>query len=210
MHWGLIWDPMTHLISDHSYHIGSRSVTHVAKVFCHWEHKCVLGHNEGLSTQLTSSDPLVSWWTKVFYRSQCFTFVDLFVVTNTILTPTAIDRLFFQSSKILSHLIFTKQCVCVSACVCERYWPAGGLGLAGKQIHRVIGEAGAGAHLLSDEGELTAQTGHTAPILWLCIQPYSRGLWVLLPRLIATPRSGVFNLHHSYCIRYRCVVTLWQ
>lgn len=45
--------------------------------------------------------------------------------------------------------------------------PAGGLGLAGEQVHSVVGEAGGRAHLLSDEGKLAAQTGHTAAILRL-------------------------------------------
>lgn len=44
------------------------------------------------------------------------------------------------------------------------FLPAGGLGLAGEQVHSVIGEAGGAAHLLSDEGKVTAQAGHTPSI----------------------------------------------
>lgn len=43
-------------------------------------------------------------------------------------------------------------------------WPAGGLGLAAEWVQSVVGEAGGSAHLLSDQGELTAQTGYTAAI----------------------------------------------
>ena len=61
------------------------------------------------------------------------------------------------------------------------YWPVGGLGLAGEQVHSVVVEAA--AHLLSNEGELTAETGHTATIPRLCSKPHSRALLVLLQPL---------------------------
>lgn len=39
--------------------------------------------------------------------------------------------------------------------------------MAGEQVPNVISEAGGAAHLLGDEGKLTAKTGQTAAILWL-------------------------------------------
>lgn len=60
----------------------------------------------------------------------------------------------------------------------KQYWPAGGLDLAGQEVHGVIVEAGSAAHLLSDEGELTAQTGHTATVSQFCIQSHNRA-WLV-------------------------------
>lgn len=42
--------------------------------------------------------------------------------------------------------------------------PVGGLGLAGEQVHGVVGEAGGAARFLRDEGEVAAQAGHAAAI----------------------------------------------
>lgn len=58
--------------------------------------------------------------------------------------------------------------------LCLRYWPAGGLGLTGEEVHSVVGEAGGAARLLCDQGELAAQTGDTAAIPRLWNQTYSR------------------------------------
>lgn len=59
------------------------------------------------------------------------------------------------------------------------YWPARGLGLAGEQVHSVVCEAGGTARLLSDEGKLAAQTGHTAAFSRLWKQTHIRAVQVL-------------------------------